>query len=89
MKEFIPKYIPASEVPKPRKNWESIFASIPHGKALILESSVVSLPSIRSTLRNFQKQGLFLNYKFMERNKIGYLINFQGDKEQNGEAGQK
>jgi hypothetical protein len=74
------KFIPADKVPyRKQTKWDTIFASIPKGQALVIDNSEVSTETVRTALARRQKKGQFKNLKLISRTIDGkyksYIIN--------------
>lgn len=75
-------YIPASEVPKARREgspWDEIFSNIPKGQALVLHEPEVNAGTVRGALQRMHRHGKFKNIEMSTKGLHGdatiYVIN--------------
>ena len=66
------KLIPVEKVPKgrkhnPQRDWDEIFAGIPHGKALVLDDKDLCIDTPRQALRRRQDKGKLLEYYITQK----------------------
>ena len=68
-------FIDEKDVPPRKTNiskWEETFASVPSGKALVLE---MDCGPIRQALVQLKAKGKFLNYTVTQKGRKAYIIN--------------
>jgi hypothetical protein len=73
------KSINIDEMPKRRTRlsevWNKIFSSVSEGQALVIPKKTVGSASVRTALRNRQKQDTFKNLVVIVRNENIYILN--------------